>query len=522
MRAPGGEPMSRAATTTAPPLQLEGAQLIGVGVLLALANFMVVLDTTIANVSVPHIAGALAVSPSQGTWVITSYSVAEAITVPLTGWLVQRFGTVKIFAIALTGFGAFSILCGLAPTFGMLVAFRVLQGMMGGPIMPASQTLLLSIFPRERTGQAMSLWAATSMVAPIAGPVFGGILSDGWGWSWIFFINIPVAVIVAFGVYTNLSSRETQIRRAPVDYVGLGLLITWVGSLQIMLDRGKELEWFASTTIVTLAIVAVIGFLAFLIWELTAENPIVDLKIFRHRGFAVGAVIVSVGFGAYFSSSVLVPLWLQTSLGYTATWAGRVNALNGVSALLLSPFVGRMASRYDTRALISVGIAGMAVISLWRSQFNTDVTYWNIAATFLVFGFMIPFFFMNATMMTITSVLPEETATAAGLSNFMRTLGGAFSTSIVTTLWENTASAKRAELAGRLHDVPGALETLTGRGLTPEQARAQIDQLVQVQATMLSTNQILYFVAWIFVVVLGIVWLAPKPRLGGRGPAAGR
>ncbi|HQP21118.1 MAG TPA: DHA2 family efflux MFS transporter permease subunit, partial [Phenylobacterium sp.] len=280
---------------------LRGAQLLMATLLLGLANFMVVLDSTIANVSVPHIAGSLAVSPSQGTWVITSYNVAEAITVPLTGWLAQRFGPVRVFAFAMAGFGVFSMLCGLAPSFAMLVAFRVAQGFCGGPIMPMSQTLLLHIFPRNRAPQAMGLWSMTTVVAPIAGPILGGLISDNIHWSWIFFINIPVAAFVGIFGYRALIAHDTPTRRIKVDGVGLALLVVWVGALQIMLDKGKELEWFASPVIITLAVTAAIGFCAFLIWELTEKNPIVNLRVFRHRGFSVAVVTISLSFGAFFS-----------------------------------------------------------------------------------------------------------------------------------------------------------------------------------------------------------------------------
>jgi DHA2 family multidrug resistance protein len=494
------------------PEPLTGAALIGAAVLLSLANFMVVLDTTIANVSVPHIAGGLAVSPSQGTWVITSYSVAEAITVPLTGWLVQRFGGVKVFVAALIGFGVFSMACGLAPTFGLLVAFRVMQGLCGGPIMPISQTLLLYIFPKERGAQALGIWSMTLVVGPIAGPLLGGLISDTIGWSWIFFINIPVAFGVAFGAWTVLRSRETQTRRTPVDYVGLALLVVWVGALQVMLDKGRELEWFASTTIITLAVVAVIGFACFLIWELTAENPIVDLKIFRHRGFVVGVVTLSLTFGTFFSTVVLIPLWLQTSIGYTATWAGRASALGGVLAVVMSPVVARLMSKVDARALISFGIAGVALIAIWRADFTTEVTFWDVALPFLAQGFFVPFFFVPTTGLTLSSVRPEETASAAGLSNFLRTCSAAFATSIMTSAWENTATEKRSLMVGHLNGMSGTVDALTSRGLTPDQATGQIDRLVQVQATMLATNHLFLVAALVFLLAAGVVWLAPKPR----------
>ena len=282
---------------------LQGSALVLGGALLALANFMVVLDMTIANVSVPNIAGALAVSPTQGTWVITSYSVAEAITVPLTGWLALRFGTVRVFCTAMAGFTLFSALCGIAPSLGILVAFRIGQGMCGGPMVPLSQALLLRVFPPEKAPLAIGLWAMTTVVAPVAGPILGGVISDNYHWSWIFFINVPVAAVVAMLSWQTFRSRETATLRRPVDFVGLGLLIVWVGAMQIMLDKGKELDWFGSSTIVGLAVIAVVGFAAFLIWELTAEDPIVDLRIFRHRGFSVGVATLSLTYGAFLPAS---------------------------------------------------------------------------------------------------------------------------------------------------------------------------------------------------------------------------
>jgi DHA2 family multidrug resistance protein len=500
--------------------RLVGGQLWATAMLLSLANFMVVLDTTIANVSVPHIAGGLAVSPSQGTWVITSYSVAEAITVPLTGWLVQRFGGPKVFVAAMAGFGLFSLLCGLAPSFGLLVALRVMQGLCGGPIMPTSQTLLLSIFPREKSGQALGIWSMTTVVAPIAGPLLGGTISDTIGWSWIFFINIPVAFGVAIGAWSLLRRYPTQTRKIPVDYVGLGLLILWVGSLQIMLDKGKELEWFASTTIVALAVVAAIGFVSFLIWELTSENPIVDLRIFRHRGFVIGVIVISVTFGTYFSSVVLIPLWLQTSIGYTATWAGYASSMNGILAVCMSPFVARMIGKVDSRLLISFGISWIAAVTFWRTHFTTDANFWAIALPFLVQGFAMPFFFVPGTGLTLSSVLPSEVASAAGLSNFLRTSSAAFATSIMTTAWENTTTSKRSEIVGHLNDMSGTANALTAHGLTPDQAAGQIDRMVQVQATMLATNQLFFIMTFLFLFAASIVWLAPKPKRGG-APAGG-
>ncbi|HXC73883.1 MAG TPA: DHA2 family efflux MFS transporter permease subunit, partial [Sphingomicrobium sp.] len=262
------------AEAPAPPAMGKTALILAC-LVLAGTNFMVVLDTTIANVSVAHIAGGLGISSSEGTWVITSYAVAEAICVPLTGWLTKRFGTVKVFAFGMAGFGIFSMLCGMSWSLGSLVAFRIGQGLCGGPLMPISQTLLLSIFPKEKHAQATGIWAMTTIVAPILGPILGGTISDNWGWHWIFFINVPIAAICAASAMALLRSAETKTEKARIDTVGLILLVVWVGALQIMLDLGREHDWFGSSFIVTLAVIAAVGFSFFTAWELTEGKPIV-------------------------------------------------------------------------------------------------------------------------------------------------------------------------------------------------------------------------------------------------------
>ena len=497
------------------PIPLTGTALILAGFLLAVGNFMVVLDMTIANVSVPNIAGGLAVSPNQGTWVITSYSVAEAIVVPLTGWLAQRFGTVRIFVMGMIGFGLFSLLCGFAPTLGWLVAFRVMQGVCGGPIMPMSQTLLMRIFPANQRGQAMGLWSMTTVVAPIAGPILGGTICDNIGWSWIFFINVPVAAICGFFAWRALAGQETPTQRKPVDLVGLGLLITFVGSLQIMLDKGKDLDWFESPFILGLAIVSALGFVSFLIWELTAENPIVNLRVFRHRGFSASVVTISLTFGAFFSSIVLVPLWLQTNMGYTATWAGYVTAWGGVLAVVMSPIVASFVGKIDSRILVSFGVLWLAGVGLIRSGLASNASYWVVALPFVAQGLAMPFFFIPTNQLALSSVLPEEVAAASGLSNFMRTTSAAFATSLVTTNWENAAVRDRVNMVGAINDPTGLINKLTGAGRSSAQALAQIDNLTQGQAVMLATDQMFLITSLAFVVAAGVMWLAPKPAMAG-------
>jgi DHA2 family multidrug resistance protein len=493
----------------------EAAPLTGITLLVAalaigLGNFMVVLDTTIANVSVPKIAGGLAVSPDQGTWVITSYAVAEAITVPLTGWLAQRFGAVRVFCVAMVSFALCSALCGLAPSLGVLVVFRVLQGLSGGPMMPLSQTLMRRIFPARLQPMALALWGMTTVVGPIAGPLLGGVLVDGPGWPWVFYINVPPALVCAFFAWRMLKTRETATERRPVDLFGLVLLIVWVGAMQIMLDKGKDLDWFDSRFIVALAILAGLTFLAFINWELTDENPIVDLRVFRHRGFAASTATMCVVYGTFFASVVLIPLWLQTSMGYTATWAGRVTAWQGLFAVALSPLVGRLLTRIDSRALVSFGVLVMAGISFWRVGFATNAGYWNIALPHVALGVAVPFFFIPLTGLALGSVDPRETASAAGLLNFVRTTSGAFAVSITTTAWDNTAALHHADLAGTLHDPGATLTRLQGLGLSADQALGALNNMVQSEAVMVSTDHIFLISGLMFLLGATVVWLAPK------------
>ena len=504
----------------ADPKPLTGSALAIAGFLLALGNFMVVLDMTIANVSVPNIAGGLAVSPSQGTWVITSYSVAEAIIVPLTGWLAGRFGAVRVFIAGIIGFGICSALCGLAPSLGFLVLFRVMQGLCGGPIMPMSQTLLMRIFPPQQRGQAMGLWSMTTVVAPIAGPILGGALCDNAGWPWIFYINVPVVILVAFFAIRMLSSHDTPTEKKPVDVVGLLLLIAFVGSMQIMLDKGKELDWFSSPFIVTLAITAAVGFAAFLIWELTDKNPIVNIRVFRHRSFVGAVITISLTFGAFFASIVLVPLWLQTSMGFTATWSGYVTAFGGVLAVVMSPIVPILMRRFDARALVTFGVVWLAGVSLIRSTLSTDANYWVLALPFLAQGFAMPFFFIPTNQIALSAVPQQEMASAAGLSNFLRTTSAAFATSIVTTLWESNTSKDHAELAARLNNPDAVTTTLSRAGLSHAQALGQLDNITTTQSVMLATDHMFVLTSLVFVVAAMAVWASPKPNIQMGGPPA--
>lgn len=499
--------MTGKAETAAP---LSGVRLVLAGVVLALTNFMVVLDTTIANVSVPHIGGSLGISASQGVWVITSYAVAEAVCVPLTGWLATRFGTVRTFVMGVIGFGLFSMLCGMSTSLAMLVVCRVGQGLCGGPLMPLTQTLLLRIFTKEQHAQAMGMWAMTTITAPILGPILGGTISDNWSWHWIFFINIPVAVLCAFFAARLLSSAETPTRQTRIDRIGLILMLVWIGALQIMLDLGREHDWFSDGMIVMLAVIAAIGVAVFVAWEITEGEPIVDLRVFRHRGFTVSVISLSFAFATFFASAVIIPQWLQTSMGYTATWSGYATAFTGVAAVLMSPIVANLSTRVDPRGLVCFGILWLGVTTLLRVHWTSGADFWTLAIPQLLQGFGMPFFFIPLTTLALAAVEPHETASAAGLMSFLRTMAGAIGTSIATTAWDNDARLSRSEIVSSLNP-QSVTDALTARGFSLDQVRSAVVQVVDKESTALATTHLFLVSAIIFGFSAMIIWFSPKP-----------
>src|SRR5450755_3987000 len=504
-----GQAMSNLPVDPKHPPSLEGGMLWAAGIVLALANFVAVLNMTIANVTVPDIAGALGAGSSQGTWVITSYAVAEAITVPLTGWLSGRFGAVRLFCISVVLFGAFSLLCGMSTTLPMLLGMRVLQGMAGGPLLALSQTLLLRIFPKEQSMQAMGLWAMTTLLAPVVGPVLGGWLCDNYSWPWVFMINVPMALLFGAIAWGLLKRYEDPAVIKPVDKVGMLLLIVWVAALQIMLDEGKDLDWFSSMEIRVLAVTAVIGFISFLIWELTEKNPIVDLRVFRHRGFSSCMLVLTLAFGAFFGLNVLTPQWLQYNMGYTTTWAGLVVAWGGLLSVVFSPIAAKLANRIDPRILIFIGCAWLGLDTFWRAYATSDMSYWVIIVPLFFMGVGMPMYYVPLTGLAMGSVKEEETASAAGLMNFVRTISGAIATSLVTTSWQNRTIIAHAKLANVV-DPTGQLAASLPPGTTGQMVREMFNNLVTSQSLMLATNGLMMVIAVVFVAASIAIVLAPK------------
>lgn len=369
----------------------------------------------------------------------------------------------------------------------------------------------MRIFPKEKTAAAIGLWSMTTLIAPVLGPILGGYFCDEFSWSWIFIINLPVAFAGGFFAWRLLKRYSEPLLRNPIDRVGLTLLIVWVASLQLMLDEGKDLDWFASNKIVTLAIIAAIAFAAFIIWELHEDHPVVDLKVFRHRGFTACVLTISLAFAAFFGVSVLTPLWLQNFMGYTATQAGLATAGTGLAAFFVAPLVAQLSTKVDARKLVFGGVIWLGVDTLWRTVANTDMTFWNIAVPLVFLGFGLPFFFIPTQGLALASVEEREMDSAAGLMNFLRTLSGAFATSCVTTVWANKITRNHAELVGLADGDQGVRAMLETSGAPPDAVNQVIDYMVTGQSVMLATNQLMWAIGIAFLVAASVIWLAPRP-----------
>ena len=514
---------SVAAPAADEPQPLSGATLAWLTVGLALGTFMEVLDTSIANVAVPTISGSLGVATSEGTWVISSYSVASAIAVPLTGWLARRVGEVRLFTMSVLLFTLASAACGFAANFETLIAFRLIQGLVSGPMVPLSQTILMRSYPPQKRGLALGLWAMTVIVAPIFGPVMGGWITDNYTWPWIFYINVPIGLLSASCAVLLLRGRETKISKQRIDAIGLALLVAGVSCLQMMLDLGKDRDWFSSDFIVALAIVAAVSLSFLLVWEATEAHPVVDLSLFRDRNFALGALIISFGFMAFFGSVVIFPLWLQTVMGYTPGIAGLATAPVGFLALVLSPLIGRNMHQLNLRMVASFAFVVFAGVSLWNSTFTLDVPFDQVILPRLVQGIGVACFFVPMTTITLSSIPDERLASASGLSNFLRTLSGAIGTAVSTTFWDDDAIRHHAFLAESVTQASQATsaysDALSSLGVEAHALTAQLNEVVTQQAYMMATNDFFRISDVAFAVLAVLVWIT-KPKKGA-GPSMG-
>jgi MFS transporter, DHA2 family, multidrug resistance protein len=488
---------------------------------LSLAIFMQALDSTIANVSLPTIAGNLGVSSDQSTWVITSFAVSQAISLPLTGFLSRRFGQVPLFIGCTLLFVVASFLCGIAQSMSMLIVFRALQGAVAGPMFPITQSLLIGVYPAAKRGMALSTMSMVAVVAPIAGPILGGWITDNYSWPWIFFINVPIGIFASIVVSRQMKGRDEATARPKIDYVGLITLIVGVGALQIVLDKGNDEDWFNSTFIILTSIVSAVAMAAFLIWELTDKDPIVDLKLFRHRNFRFGTLALVLSFAAYFAINLLLPQWLQRNLGYTATWAGFAASPIGVIPVLSTVLIGKYATRFDLRAVASLAFVVMGTTCFLRSGFYLDIDFPHVATMQLLMGLGVALFFMPVTVILLSDLNPDEIASGGGLATFARTLGGSFAASLTTFMWDRRAVLHHTQLAEQISvynpNAQAAMDQL-GHGDT-QLGASVINGMITQQAYQISFNELFQALGWIFLALVFVIWLT-RPPFSAKGSAA--
>jgi DHA2 family multidrug resistance protein len=496
------------------------------------ATFMEVLDTTVVNVSLPHIAGSLSVSVDEAAWALTSYLVANAIILPMTGWLANFFGRKRMLLAAVFGFTSASFLCGLAPNLSTLVLFRIIQGATGGALQPLSQAVMLEAFPPRDRGKAMAFWGLGIVVAPMLGPVIGGWLTDNYSWRWVFYINLPV------GLMSILMTRwfifdPPYIRRSNrgIDYWGIGLLAVGVGALQLVLDRGQEEDWFESNWMVLLGLVACMGLVAFVIRELRARDPVVQLRVFKVRTYAAGVFLMTVlGFVLY-GSLLLVPIFLQTLLGYPALNAGIAMAPRGLGSFLMMPVVGTVLSRLDPRKVLAVGLTGAAWSLYALSRLNLAAGYWDIFWPQFIQGAALALLFVPLTTATMDPIPKEQMGNATSMFNLMRNLGGSFGIAGATTYLFRRQQLHTNELGARVTAFNpmaqamsrGIQTNMIAHGSDPvtasRQAYVSIWGLVERQSSMLSFVDTFLAMALVFLLVLPLLLVMKRPRYT-RGGAA--
>jgi MFS transporter, DHA2 family, multidrug resistance protein len=485
----------------------------------SLAAFMEVLDTSIANVALPHIAGGLAASNDESTWVLTSYLVSNAIVLPLSGWLVASLGRKRFFLICIMFFTISSFLCGIAPSLGFLLLFRVMQGAFGGGLQPMAQSILGDSFAPEKRGLAFSLYGITTICAPAIGPTLGGWITDNYSWRWIFYINVPVGILALILVYQLIEDppyiARLKARLSGFDFIGFSLLTVGVGALQIVLDKGQEDDWFGSHFITTLVVIAVAGLVSLVIWEWFQKQPIVDVRLFKNFNVATTNLMFLMLGAALFSSTVLMPQLLQTLMGYTAQKAGMVLSAGALVVLVVLPMVGRLTTRFQARHIIAFGWIGLAA-AMYISSKQVDLLMSFRSATLLRVWQYIPvaFLFVPLTLAGYVGLAPEKTNAAAGLMNFFRNMGQSVGTSAVTTLIARRSQYHQSILAGftssgRFHAAITALAMrLTRTGLSAHAAQRQavgrLYGLVQSQAAILSYVD----VYWLLAVGSAIMFVA--------------
>jgi DHA2 family multidrug resistance protein len=498
-----------------------------IAVAVMFGTFMEVLDTTVVNVSLPHIAGSLSVTPDEATWALTSYLVANAIVLPITGWLSNYFGRKRLLMSAVVGFTASSFMCGFAPNLAFLVIFRILQGLTGGVLQPVSQAVMLEAFPPAQRGKAMGFWGLGIVVAPMLGPVLGGWLTDNYSWRWVFYINIPVGILsiimTRFFIFDPPYIRRTTSK---VDTWGIGMLAVGIAALQIVLDKGQQEDWFSSTWITSLAALAAFMLIAFVIHELRAKDPVLHLRVFKERTYATGVFLMTtLGFVMY-GSLVLLPLFLQTVLGYPAIEAGIAMAPRGLGSFIAMPLVGFLTSKIDSRKLLVVGLLGGAVTLFMLGSLNLQVGYWDIFWPQFLQGLSMGLIFVPLTTVTMSLIAREEMGNATSIFNLMRNMGGSVGIAAIATMLSRNTQAQYNNLGAHVTafdaQVRAMLEQIRSafmaRGMdftsATQAAYGALSGMVSQQAVMVAFVQVFRVLALVFAVVVPLVFIMRRPKAG--------
>jgi len=497
-----------------------------------LATFMEVLDTTVVNVSLPHIAGSLSATIEEATWALTSYLVANAIILPMTGWLASVFGRKRLLMLSVIGFTAASFLCGLAPTLGSLIFFRIVQGATGGALQPLSQAVLLEAFAPQDRGKAMGFWGLGVVVAPILGPVLGGWLTDSYSWRWVFYINIPVGIasLVMTKLYIFDPPYLRQEKRR-IDYWGIGMLAVGIGTLQFVLDKGQEADWFSSRLITGLAIVSAVTLVVLIVHLLRTDDPVVDLRVFKERSYAVGVFLMTVVGFVLYGSLVLLPIMLQTLLGYPSLQAGIAMAPRGVGSFFMMPLTGLMTGKFDARKLLTIGLIVGGVTLLWLSLLNLQAGYWDIFWPQIIQGAGLSLLFVPLTTVSMDRIPREKMGNATSLFNLMRNIGGSIGIAVTGTMISRQTRVVTATLGEHvsIYDPASQQMFLQMRGAfmaagadmvtATNRAYAALFGMLSRQAAMVSFVSLFQLLGIVFLLLIPLVLLMKRP--GGGAPPVG-
>lgn len=481
---------------------------------LALATFLIVLDYTIANVSIPYIAGDLSVSSDQGTYIITSFAVGNAIVLPISGWLTRRIGGVKLLLRSILLFVFFSWMCAIAKDFTFLIVCRFLQGFVAGPLVPLSQSLIVSTSPPEKKNAVLGFWSAVVIAAPVIGPLLGGWLSFDYSWPWIFYINIPFGLLSAALIYYTLNQKDEDTVKTPIDIVGFFLLAIGVTCLQIVLDKGEQFDWRTSQWIVSLSITSVLSFGYFILWEFMHPYPLIDFSLFKQKSYTVSILFIATMYAMYFGSVVLVPLWLQTNMAYNAIWAGIAVAPIGIAPLLFCLFTGKLVNRYGKIKPLFFCFILFSLSCFYAAYFNTDVTIEKIWISRLLVGCGLTLFITPLFALSIQDIPTEKLPQATGVFHFFRALSGGFGTSIFTTIWIRRSAYHHERIGESL--TQGSKQAnlffdfANSLNIKGQKAIALLNELVDKQATMLALNDCFYFMGWVFLILIVLLPLGKK------------